>query len=133
MPNRSKKNLALNRQRRRQKTKIRGSKKRRVMHALFTRSNGKCEKCACPVGMAHKLLNDGWKLDKFGMLHSPAGESLALATIEHKIPLCRTGTDDPNNLALYCWKCNQDAEQASKKVPSRTGLHINQIVKVLRS
>lgn len=56
--------------------------------AIFKRDCGLCGYCGRRVE----------KSDRAGAIR---------ATVDHRFPLCRGGTNDPANLLLACWDCNQ--------------------------
>jgi hypothetical protein len=87
------------------------SKKKRawLLRFLWRRCRGVCQGCQSPTGVAHVLVPQGWVLlEGDGLLADlTTGTLLPLATIEHLVPRARGGSDDLNNLTLYCWSCNQ--------------------------
>ena len=55
-----------------------------IQHAVRQRANGRCEYC-----------------------HSPEWVCAARFTLDHLLPRSRGGTDEPDNLALACRRCNE--------------------------
>lgn len=76
----------------------------------------RCTRCGVAVGMAWALIRAGWVLrHSEGLLVSPAGDVLALATIEHVRPLCRGGDHSAENLTLYCRDCNTQVSNGAPR------------------
>lgn len=51
---------------------------------------------------------DGWTCCYCSAPLTPDGQGERAPTIEHRLPRSRGGTNGLENLALACWKCNND-------------------------
>lgn len=84
-------------------------RKKAILNKLYRLSDGRCQRCGCPVGLAFVLLKQGWKIKSDMRLHHPHAPSLACASIEHVKPRHRGGSSRWNNLRLFCRECNGEA------------------------
>ncbi len=91
-----------------QKT-IRKSKRIGMLRFLFKKHAGHCTRCNSEVGLVSRLLKQDWKLsEQEGIVTSPDGKTVRVATIEHIVPRANGGTDEIENLTLYCSICNRE-------------------------
>lgn len=65
--------------------------------ALYELHEGRC----CYCGLQTTMPPPGWRTRHWTKANPP------YATIEHKTPVSRGGTNDMSNLALACVTCNQ--------------------------
>jgi 5-methylcytosine-specific restriction endonuclease McrA len=81
---------------------IGATRRQRLIKQLTEQQGGKC--CYCNV-----QVENGSKLSLaflMGFIESPWSDKVA--TLEHKFPRARGGTDDMGNLAVSCIKCNRE-------------------------
>ena len=79
-------------------TKQPGQKKR----YLYALANGKCQKCGCQMSI---------KGDKH------AKNKPNTATLQHMTPRAHGGSDDMENLQVWCHQCNmQDGQEISNRI-----------------
>lgn len=82
--------------------------RRRRLARLWDLHDGICTKCKCLTGIARELEKEGFVADHaLGILVHP-DLTVAIATVEHIVPICRGGGNNAENLTLLCWNCNQE-------------------------
>ena len=77
---------------------------RRARQIAMARQQGRCKDCGAVCAVF-----DGteWKTTGLG------GE------VDHEVPLCEGGTDEPSNLALRCKRCHSKAENKRRAARKR--------------
>lgn len=66
---------------------------------IYARDGYKCYRCGSAVKAGRKKKRGGFPL----------------ATLDHFVPKCRGGSDDPSNLKTCCKKCNE--RKGAKIIP----------------
>lgn len=84
--------------------------KRYTLTRLFKQQGGLCIYCKEPMWLL-------WNRDNIYERSTDRGESVKLATLEHKLAKRSLfGSERKNNLACSCYECNQDKDHLSHLV-----------------
>ena len=76
-----------------------------VLGKLYAAHDGRCQHCGCRTRRYHKS-DKHYHPDR--------------ATVEHVQPKCKGGTNDTENLTLFCQRCNQEGGLALCKEIANT-------------
>ena len=81
----------------------------------------RCTNCGRSVVIWHAVKHLGWVLHHpSGQVVDRSGECWGLATVEHLTPQSKGGTDDPNNVTLYCLTCNYKSSNLGRPMAEVT-------------
>ncbi len=81
-----------------------------LLKKLYELHEGKCTRCGVETILVHEVeRRRGWKVNpQNGVVVSPHGEKIPIATVEHIHPHSQGGEDTLENTTLFCEACNRE-------------------------
>lgn len=83
--------------------------KERIQRMLMEKQHNQCYLCCNEMALTRDLIPLGWVIGGYKRMYllSPdRTKKVAIATIEHVIPVSQGGTNAQSNLVMFCARCN---------------------------